>query len=88
LNFYLHEPAWLVRDAEDSRLHFSFKEYERRVIDEAELARWLREGIAVYVVGDLERWPVRFQRIGLRGSLRAEQADRGLFRVELAQEPA
>jgi 4-amino-4-deoxy-L-arabinose transferase-like glycosyltransferase len=88
LNFYIHEPAWLVRDAEDSRLHFSFKEYEKRVIDEAELARWVAEGIPVYAVGELESWPPRFRRLGLRGTLRAEQGSRGLYRVQPVQEPA
>jgi hypothetical protein len=84
LNFYLDEPAWLVRDAEGSQLHFSFKEYEKRVIDEADLVGWVREGIPVYAVGELHRWPARFERLGLKGALRATQGGRGLFRVALA----
>jgi hypothetical protein len=82
LNFYLDEPAWLVRDAEGSRLHFSFKEYEKRVIDEVDLVRWVAQGIPVYVVGELDAWPARLAGLGLRGALRAQQGDRGLFRVE------
>lgn len=81
LNFYLDEPVWLVRDAEGSQLHFSFKEYEKRVLDEADLADWVRDGIPVYAVGELDRWPARFERLGLRGTLRAEQGGRGLFRL-------
>jgi 4-amino-4-deoxy-L-arabinose transferase-like glycosyltransferase len=84
LNFYLDEPAWLVRDAQVSQLHFSFKEYEKRVIDEADLAGWVRDGIPVYAVGELDRWPTRFERLGLRGTLRAEQGGRGLFRLAVA----
>lgn len=84
LNFYLDEPAWLVRDAEGSLLHFSFKEYEKRVIDEADLASWVGEGNPVYAVGELDRWPARFARLGLRGTLRAVQGGRGLFRVVVA----
>ncbi len=85
LNFYLNQPAWLVRDAEDSKLHFSFKEYERRVIEETELASWVRDGIVVYAVGERDRWPARFERLGLHGTLRAEQGDRGLYRLAVAE---
>jgi 4-amino-4-deoxy-L-arabinose transferase-like glycosyltransferase len=85
LAFYTDQPAWLVRDAQGSKLHFSFKEYDKRVIDEADLVRWVRQGTPVYAVGDLERWPARFARLGLRGTLRAEQGERGLFRVEEAR---
>jgi 4-amino-4-deoxy-L-arabinose transferase-like glycosyltransferase len=86
LNFYLDEPAWLVRDAENSRLHFSFKEYEKRVVDEADLADWVRAGIPVYAVGELDRWPARFERLGLRSALRARQGERGLYRLGLAED--
>ena len=84
LAFYAREPAWLVRDPEDSELHFSFKEYEKRVIDEAELVAWVRAGTPVYVVGDLERWPERLGHLGLRADLRARSGSRGLFRVDSA----
>lgn len=81
LPFYTGEPAWLVRDPEDSQLYFSFKDYEKQVIDEADLARWVRDEIPVYAVGDLERWPQRLRRLGLRGAVRARSGSRGLFRL-------
>lgn len=81
LPFYAHRQAWLLRHPEPSQLHFTLKDPEQVVLDEAELVRWVEAGKVTYLVGDREQVLPRLKRLGLVGEERAQGGDRVLVRL-------
>lgn len=83
LPFYSGRKGFLLRDARGSGLYFSWKDPREAVIDESELASWVRAGRTVYLAGDAGELADRTARLGLAGDARARSGTRVLLRLRV-----
>jgi 4-amino-4-deoxy-L-arabinose transferase-like glycosyltransferase len=82
LNFYTEQQTFLLRDNKGSILYFIEKDREALCLDETDLVKLSRQGLAVYLVGETEKTEKRLSRLKLPLKTLSSSGDRSLFLLE------